>query len=79
MITKTPIITTESGGIPEYALNGAAKILKRDETLVVNLEKEIDDILNDDKKRKEMSLACEKVKEELKVENYYDGLIKMIN
>lgn len=45
MACGIPVITTESGGIPEYA-GGNSIILKRDENLPANIAKAIDGILS---------------------------------
>lgn len=47
MACRKPVITTISGGIPEYTGNNTCVLLKRDEKLVENLAKTVDKILND--------------------------------
>ena len=69
-----PIITTESGGIPEYAVNGSAIILKRDEKLIENLSKEIDELLNNEKKRELMSKKSLDASKELTISRYYKDM-----
>lgn len=69
-----PIITTESGGIPEYAVNGSAIILKRDEKLIENLSKEIDELLNNEKKCELMSKKSLNASKELTISRYYKDM-----
>ena len=73
-----PIITTNSGGIPEYATNGSAIILERDEKLVENLAKAIDNLLNNEEKLKEMEQKCILVSKELNTEKFYKGFCNMM-
>lgn len=71
LVSGLPIITTESGGIPEYATNGSAIMIKRDKDLINNLSKEIDELLSNNKKRQEMSIIGKRVAKDLKATNYY--------
>lgn len=45
IVSGTKLITTDSGGIPEYVKEYGATILKRDENLVENINKELNNIL----------------------------------
>ena len=76
MASGLPIITTDSGGIPEYAKNGCAFILKRDENLVQNLSIKIRELLNNDDERRKMSNISKKNAEELNLNNFYYDLLK---
>lgn len=69
-----PVITTDSGGIPEYANDKCAIILKRDHHIINNLAKSIDYLLNDDKKCQEMSEESIKAAEELTLKVYCTNL-----
>lgn len=73
-----PIITTNSGGIPEYATGGSAIIIKRDENIINNLSFEIDNLLNDDRRMKYMSKKSLEVSKELTLENYYNNFKKIM-
>lgn len=53
MACGTPVITTRSGGIPEYVGN-AAIILERDENLKMSIAKSIDKLLNDNEYYQDM-------------------------
>lgn len=79
MASGLPIITTNSGGIPEYAKNGCAIILERDNNLVQNLSKSMIELLGDEKKRKSMASISKKNSEELDLYNFYYDLLKNID
>lgn len=78
LVTSLPIITTNSGGIPEYATNGSAIIIKRDANLIDNLTQAIDKLLADDKLRIEMSNKGVEVSKDLTIENYYNNFVNDI-
>ena len=73
-----PIITTNSGGIPEYAVGNSAIILNKSNNLVENLAITIDKLLNDDKKCREMSLAGKNASLDLTLQNYYKNFLKCL-
>ena len=77
MASGLPIITTDSGGIPEYAKDGCALILKRDENIVQNLKKAIIDLLDNNKKRENMAQISKKNSETLNLDNFYFNFIKI--
>ena len=79
LVCGLPIITTNSGGIPEYAINGSAIVLKRDTNLIGNLSKNIDLLLSNSEllnKMKEKSLEASK---DLTLENYYNNCVSILN
>ncbi|WP_181405935.1 glycosyltransferase [Streptococcus thermophilus] len=76
MTCGLPIITTTSGGIPEYANNKCACILNIDNELIDNIAKSIDDILSDDVKRTSMSKESLNASKKLTIENYYKNFCK---
>ena len=78
MASGLPIITTNSGGIPEYAKNGCAIILEKDKDLVINLQLQMEKLLQDDEKRKDMSKISMQNAKNLTVENFYKNFIKQI-
>lgn len=78
LLCGLPIITTVSGGIPEYATNGSAVFVERDSYLVENLAKEIELLLLDDNKREEMSKKSISVSQLLTLENYYKAFIGLL-
>lgn len=79
MTAGLPIITTNSGGIPEYANPKCAEILKRDKYFVRNLSKAIDRLLKNKKKRKKMSresiLASCKLTREMFYKNFVEEVL----
>ena len=73
-----PVITTNSGGIPEYVINGSSIIIKKDENIVENLKTEIENLLYDEKKIKEMSNKSLEIIDDLDICKYYNNLIKIV-
>ena len=78
MASGLPIITTNSGGIPEYAVNGSAIIIERDKNLVKNLQMQIENLLQNEDKRKNMSKISIENVQELKTENFYNNFVMQI-
>ncbi|MBQ3677067.1 MAG: glycosyltransferase family 4 protein [Bacteroidales bacterium] len=79
MSCGTPVITTKSGGIPEYVAD-CGILLENDESLSVNIAKSVDRLLSDEKLRHEMSLkSISRVKENFSSVVYLDNFIKSIN
>lgn len=74
-----PIITTDSGGIPEYAINGSAIILKRDDKLINNIADSIDLLLEDETKLKKMSSISKDVSKDLTLQYFYNEFCKFLN
>lgn len=73
-----PVITTNSGGIPEYVINGSSIIIKKDKNIVENLKTEIENLLDDEKKIKEMSNKSLEIIDDLDIYKYYNNLIKIV-
>lgn len=78
LVSGLPIITTNSGGIPEYATDGSAIILQNNEKIVQNLSKNIDYLLNNTKELKRMREKAIEVSKNLTLENYYFNFINII-
>lgn len=78
LVSGLPIITTKSGGIPEYAKDGSAIVLEKDEALVDNLTIAIDKLLNDEEKIREMSKKSKDVSKDLTLENFYINFCDLI-
>lgn len=74
-----PVITTDSGGISEYAGKTCAVILKRDENLIDNLASSMKNLLEHPAIRREMSLAARKTGENFGTDRYYRSFIKIIS
>ena len=73
-----PVITTYSGGIPEYVNEKCAVLLNRDEKLVDHLAEAIDRLLSDRTLRKQMSDHAKGVAAGLNLENYYVNFVNGI-
>ncbi len=73
-----PVITTNSGGIPEYVVNGSSIIINRDENIVENLKVEIETLLKNEKKLKEMADKALEIIDDLDICKYYKKLIKIL-
>ena len=56
MSCGTPVITTISGGIPEYASNEYAILLKRDNDIVHKIASSVEDYFNDKYNQEKMSI-----------------------
>lgn len=78
LLCGLPIITTVSGGIPEYATDGSAILIERDSNLVANLANGIQELLVDDLRRKEMSKKAFEVSRDLTLEIYYQNFIRFL-
>ena len=78
LVSGLPIITTKSGGIPEYAKDGSAIVLEKDEALVDNLTIAIDKLLNDEEKIRDMSKKSKDVSKDLTLENFYINFCDLI-
>ena len=74
-----PLITTDSGGIPEYILRDEAIILERT-NLEQSLSSAIEEVINhyDDWKKKSLR-QCRYVQEHYNVRNYYKAFLEAIN
>ena len=63
MASGLPIITTDSGGIPELVNFDSAIILKRDESLVENIARNIELLIVDENRRTRMSIERKRKKQ----------------
>ena len=73
VVSGLPLITTNSGGIPEYIPDNVAILLNRDENLVDNIQKAIVMIKNDPNKSKTMILNGQKLVQEYNLIDYYSN------
>lgn len=78
LVSGVPVITTNSGGIPEYAIDGSAIIIERDKDLIENLALKIDELLKDENELKKMSIRGKEVSKDLTISNYYNNFIKFL-
>lgn len=73
-----PLITTRSGGIPEYADNQAAVILERDQDLIPHLAQAMIDLACDPAKRAVMSMRGTELSEQLTPSAYLHSFSEAI-
>lgn len=78
MICGIPIITTKSGGIPEYVDENCACILERDDNLVNNMSNSIDELLKEDEIRRKMKKSCILKAKSFTEFEYYDKFVELI-
>ena len=73
-----PMITTNRGGIPEYASDRAAILLDTDETLEQSIAKNIEKLLREDDTLQAMSKAGQRAAKDMTLYNYYRGLLEKL-
>ena len=78
MASGCALITTESGGIPEYVGKNGCVLLKRDEDLIDNIAKEIEHILTDSKYSVEMKEKAKVNVAQFTEKFYYRQLIHIL-
>lgn len=78
IMSGLPIITTNSGGIPEYVNSKNAIVLDRENNLAKNLAIEIDKLINNKELRKEMSAESTVLSSQMSVKNYYKNFKKIV-
>lgn len=78
-ISGIPLITTASGGIPEYIPEKAAIILKRDEHLSENIAESIIMLMDHPKVRDQYSKEGKKLSGKYNLDNFYHNFSEIIN
>lgn len=73
-----PMITTNRGGIPEYASDKAAILLDTDENLELSIAKNIEKLLREDDTLQAMSKAGQKAAKDMTLYNYYRGFLEKL-
>ncbi len=73
-----PMITTNRGGIPEYASDRAAILLDTDENLEQSIAKNIEKLLREDDTLQAMSKAGQRAAKDMTLYNYYRGLLEKL-
>lgn len=73
-----PIITTNSGGIPEYVNSNNAIVLDKNDDFIEKLSIEIVRLIDDEKLRKKMSKESVTLSKKMNVKNYYENFEKII-
>lgn len=79
MASGLPLITTVSGGIPEYAGSDAAILLTREDSIVDRLAEALRKVLLDDTRRAQMAAASRKTAERLNTDQYYADFMAAIS
>lgn len=74
-----PVITTNSGGIPEYANNDCAIILNKDEKLVNELAMNIEVLLSDKKRIKNMIKSGNELSIQFDKSTYFNNFVKLVS
>lgn len=75
MASGLPLVTTLSGGIPEYADPACAVLLPRDRQFVDRLARTLTQLLTDDLQRKRMALAGKQMAKHLNIDRYYRDFV----
>lgn len=75
---KKPLITTDSGGIPEYTSGSDTIVIKRDKDLVKNLAKEMDNVLSSDDLQTRMSRSAERLTNSWTITSMYYDLNRIL-
>ena len=80
MACGTPVITTRSGGIPEY-VGDVAYVLDRDENLPQNIAKSINDYLelSSEKQEKIRNAGIQRIREKFSADRYLERFIECID
>lgn len=78
MSTGLPIITTESGGIPEYVTDECTFIIKRDKDIIKNLAEKIEILSSDKELRETMGKASRERALKFNIKDYYKNFINII-
>jgi glycosyltransferase involved in cell wall biosynthesis len=73
------LITTNSGGIPEYADSESSIILQRDKNLVTNMAGAIEELADNHEKRLRLSKAAQIKTSKWDIENYYNEFCKILD
>ncbi|TGA99975.1 glycosyltransferase family 1 protein [Sporolactobacillus shoreae] len=79
MASGLPLITTISGGIPEYAGHKGAILLPRDDQIVDRLADTLNRVLSDDALRQKMAAASRKTAERLNADQYYTDFVAKLS
>lgn len=77
--SMVPLITTDSGGIPEYINDLCAIILKRDEKIIENIKESIVKLINDEEKIKTMKNEEKIIRQTYSLDRYYNKFTKIFN
>lgn len=79
MASGLPLITTLSGGIPEYAKADCAFLFPRDERIIVNLTWAMRELVMNDERRLMMSRVSRARSKKMNLDRYYATFVKEIS
>lgn len=79
VISGLPLITTDSGGIPEYINSNCAFMLKRNNNLVQEIADKIELLISDPILLTQMSDAGRQLRNVYNLENYYINFVNLID
>jgi glycosyltransferase involved in cell wall biosynthesis len=79
MAAGLPFITTNSGGIPEYARRACAFILERDDALTAHIKQAIEILSQDAVLRKKMGEKGKEIGAEYNLDNYYRNFLAIVS
>ena len=78
-VVGTPIIISDSGGLPEYTNKKASIIVKRGETFIEDLEKALTKILSDENLKIKMGEEGKRLTIPYTSEHYYNEILEELN
>ena len=78
LVSGKPLITTRSGGIPEYANDDCAIILERDNQLVDHLAQAMVELAGNSAKRDVMSLSSTSMRPQMNSQTYINQLSELL-
>jgi glycosyltransferase involved in cell wall biosynthesis len=79
MAAGLPVITTNSGGIPEYVKPECAFILERDANLITHLKQAIETLAGDSTLRKAMGEKGREISAEYNLDTYYRNFLNILS
>lgn len=74
-----PIVTTDSGGIPEYVTDESAIVIVRNDQIADNISKNLLDLIQDSQRRKAMGEAGRKNVGQYNTKRFYLDFIDILN
>lgn len=79
MAAGLPIVTTYSGGIPEYANEKCALFCNIDEKVVESIRSNMEILINDDNRRTKMAYFARETSKKYSIEQYYKDFVNILN
>jgi glycosyltransferase involved in cell wall biosynthesis len=73
-----PVVTTDSGGIPENVTDESAYVIKRDINLIDNLSLALESLIDSKDKREAMGMAGLKHVQQYSYDNYYIDFLNLL-